>query len=121
MAKKTRLRKEHLQKPKQDGGLNLPDFQYYYWAVNLCCLSFWTHYGPGDGGPKWVEMERLSCDSLSLPAIIGASVPLSHNLPLNNPIVYNSVKIYIQFRKHEPIEQQTLFFPPSVQDATFHM
>lgn len=126
--KKPRLRKEHLQKLKQDGGLALPNFRYYYWAANLCCLSFWARYGFSDEGPKWVELEKLSSSSVSLPAIIGASLRLCRNLKLNNPIVHNSVKIYIQFRKHFDLQNMSLsspitantFFYPSVQDAAFH-
>uniref|UniRef100_A0A672GJR5 Reverse transcriptase domain-containing protein n=1 Tax=Salarias fasciatus TaxID=181472 RepID=A0A672GJR5_SALFA len=49
--KKPRIRKEHLQKSKQDGGLALPNFRHYYWASNLCCLSFWMRYQRDDSGP----------------------------------------------------------------------
>lgn len=125
--KKPRLRKEHLQKLKQDGGLALPNFRYYYWAANLWCLSFWVHYSDSNG-PAWVEMERLSSDSLSLPAVVGASIPLPKNLTIGNPIVHNSIKICVQFRKHFGLLGMSLFtpmasnnfFPPSMLDATFH-
>lgn len=127
--KKPRLRKEHLQKSKQDGGLALPNLRYYYWAANLCGLCFWVHCYSGNSVPMWVEMEKLSCSSLSLPAVIGTSVPLPPNITFNNPVVHNSVKIYIQFRKHfnlqsmslsSPIASNTFFFP-SMLDATFHV
>lgn len=81
-----------------------------------------------NSGPAWVEMERSCSDSLSLPAVIGASIPLSKNLTISNPIVSNSVKIRVQLRKHfgllrmsllTPIASNT-FFPPSVLDAVFH-
>lgn len=61
--KKPRLRKTHLQKSKQDGGLALPNFRYYYWASNLRCLTYWLHYQHDCSGPVWVEMEKLSSGS----------------------------------------------------------
>lgn len=78
--KKPRLHKEHLQKFKQDGGLALPNFRYYYWAANLYWLSFWVSSHSDNNGPSWVELEKLSCGSLSFPAIIGAPVPQHSNI-----------------------------------------
>lgn len=74
-------------------------------------------------------MEKLSCSPVSLPAVIGAPVPLSPNIIFNNPVVHNAVKIYLQFRKHFDLQRMSLsspiasniFFSPSVLDATFHV
>lgn len=127
--KKPRLKKDHLQKSKQDGGLALPNFRYYYWACNLYCLSFWVHYSSNDDGPVWVEMEKYFCSPSSLPALIGASLPLPLNLATTSPIVRSSFKIYSQFRKHfglqrislsSPIASNDLFLP-SLQDHTFNV
>uniref|UniRef100_A0A3B3CPH8 Reverse transcriptase domain-containing protein n=1 Tax=Oryzias melastigma TaxID=30732 RepID=A0A3B3CPH8_ORYME len=124
--KKPRLRKEHLQKAKREGGLSLPNFRYYHWAANLCCVSFWAYYST-KVGPPWVEMEKLSFGSLSLPSLIGAQLPLSKPLVIDNPVVRESVKICHQFRKHfgylglslfSPVASN-YFFAPSILDATF--
>lgn len=128
--KKRRLCKEHLQKAKQDGGLALPNLRHCYWAANLCNLSFWAHCYSDNSVPKWVEMQKLSCSPLSLLAVLGASVPLPPNITLNNPVVHNSIKIYVQFRKHFNLQNMSfmslspvasnIFFSPSVLDTTFY-
>lgn len=125
--KKPRLRKEHLQKSKQEGGLALPNFQYYYWASNLCSMSFWAYCDTGNEMLKWVELEKRSCGDLSLSALIGAAIPLPHNLVIKNPIVRTTNKIYSQFRQHFGLRNMSLFspiasnfsFPPSKEDVTF--
>lgn len=72
-------------------------------------------------------MEKLLCTPLSLPTLIGGSLPLPLNCTSSNRIVYNSLAIYSQFRKHFGLHQLSLsspivfneLFPPSLQYATF--
>ena len=70
--KQPRLRKEFLQRAKRDGGMALPNFRFYYWAANLHCMSHWTYHHLDQESPTWVELEKYSCGSVSLPAIMGA-------------------------------------------------
>lgn len=109
--KKSHLKKDRLKKSKQDGGLALPNIRHFYGACNLGCLSFWVLYSCKDGGPIWVEMEKLLCAPFSLPVLIGATLPLPLNHTSSNHIVYNSLAIYSQFRKHFGFHQMSLSSP----------
>lgn len=47
-----RIAKAHLQKPSNEGGLGLPEFRKYYWAVNARALTYWQRGFPGETSLK---------------------------------------------------------------------
>lgn len=79
-----RIRKAHLEKQKEAGGLELPNFLQYYWAANIYKLIYWVSVSYKEGGPAWVEMERHSAHPVSLPPLVCAPLPLSKQRLTNN-------------------------------------
>lgn len=127
--KRPRLRKNYLQRPKNEGGLALPNFRYYYWASNLQCISYWTHHHLDNNCPTWVKLEINLCGSISLPALVGSPLPLPSTASITSPVINQTLKIYSQFRKHfnlpdmclsSPIAFNHLFLP-SMQDTSFNI
>jgi len=123
--KPPRIQISILQRPKQDGGLALPNMQLYYWAANLQKLKTWYH----SPDTNWCIIEASSCTSSSLPALLFAPRTTRPSQYTNNPIVLSSLKIWKQFRQHfglisssvlSPICNNHLFLPSSL-DPTFKL
>lgn len=124
--KKPRPCKGHLQRPRGCGGMSLPNFCFYYWAANIRCLVLWLHSHPQPNSPTWTCLEAHSSQGTSLPALLGAALPL---LPgsTGNMVVRSSLRVWTQFRRclglrlpsHLCPIASNDFFPPSMQDAAF--
>lgn len=124
--KKPRFCKAHLQRPRSRGGMSLPNFKFYYWAANIICLTLWLHSHLQPNSPTWTCLEANSFRDTSLPALLGAALPL---LPgsTGNVVVRSSLRVWTQFRRNLGLQLPSLlcpiasnhFFPPSMQDATF--
>ena len=125
--KQPRLRKAFLQRPKEQGGMALPNFKYYYWAANLRCMLYWWRYHLNLECPSWVSMENSACRQTSLSAYLGAALPGISRTPTNNPVVNHSLRVWLQFRKTFGFQRASLLSPialnhlfaPSMQDKTF--
>lgn len=117
------IKKAVLQLPKKSGGLALPNFIQYYWACSINKLNHWLDRG-ADTGLSWAQIE-LRSSKFSLQSLLTARLPLKTHVS-RNPVVTNSLKIWIQFRKHYGLnEPSTLapivknhLFPPSLSDPT---
>ena len=85
-------------KPKAIGGLNLPNFQHYYWAANSRAQMYWNNAYPGkitSSTPSWLAIEKdipNSCLSALLfsvtkppTAITGNNFRVKHSLTLEPP------------------------------------
>lgn len=78
-------------------------------------------------GPMWAAMELKSSLSLSPVSILSSSLPSNLSLQHLGPVIRNSLKIWLQFRKHfhfnQPITLLPLvrnhLFPPSQVDTPF--
>lgn len=90
--KKPRLCKAHLQRPRGRGGMFLPNFRFYYWATDIRCLVLWLHSDLQPNSPTWTCLEANSSRGISLPAILGAALPL---LPgsTGNVVVRSSLRV----------------------------
>ena len=126
--KNPRIKRSTLQLPKVLGGLALPNFLHYYWACNIQKLLFWVANPANVECPTWVDME-LSSSKLSLHSLVCSQLPLSASKFSPNPVVNNSVKIWIHFRKSlglhrasnlAPILNNHLFLP-SCSDSAFRI
>ena len=107
--KPPRIRKAVLQLPKKLGGLALPNPIQYYWACKINKLINWIDRGV-DIGPSWVQLE-LRSSKFSLQSLLTARLPLKiHNIS-QNPVVTNSLKIWIQFRKHYGLNEPSTLAP----------
>lgn len=120
-----RLRLDLLQRPKPQGGLALPNLLHYYWAANIQKILYWLHAPDTD----WCRFEASSCISTSLNALVTSSLPLSISNFTNNPIVINTIKIWVQFRQsfgfnnflHISFICNNHSFPPARIDSEFFL
>lgn len=126
-----RIRREFLERLREDGGLALPNFLYYYWATNIHKLLFWLIDVSDADSPAWVHMEQHSSNPVSLASLmcsaLTSELPLSKHHLTNNAVVQGSLRIWFQFRTHfkfrsaltsTPI-QYNVHFAPSLIDPSF--
>lgn len=108
--KKPRLCKTHLQRPRGRGGMSLPNFRFYYWAANIRCLVLWLHSHLQPNSPTWTCLEANSSRGTSLPALLGAALPL---LPgsTGNVVVRSSLRVWTQFRRSLGLQLPSLLCP----------
>lgn len=128
--KSHRISKQHLQKPKECGGLNLPCFLYYYWAANIRAMVYWQltqDQRPPVKVPSWLVIEHSLISKTSLRAILFSSPRLLSSCKGEHFILFNCQKIWSQIRKfceypnttvHAPVWHNHAF-PPSFTDAVF--
>lgn len=118
--KQSRVAKMHLQKPKIEGGLALPNFRFYYWVANIRSLTYWLQSGEGVGPTSWLAMELDSTQGICLASFLGSSLPLSIDNFTSNPIIRHSLRVWAQLRRHfnlnnfslqSPIVSNHLFLP----------
>lgn len=125
--KPVRMQKKLLQLPKSTGGLALPNFVYYYWAANIHKLLYWTDKHTTDQ-PAWVHIE-MSSSQVSLRSWLCSPLPVSATEASDNPVVKQSFKIWLQFRKHFGLQGSSIHAPvshnhsfkPSIMDSAFQL
>lgn len=61
--------------------------------------------------PACVTMENYASSPVSLPALLGAALPLTSVSPNNNPIMKQSMLIWAQFRKKFRLQTFSLQSP----------
>lgn len=119
------IRRAHLEKQKEAGGLSLPNLLQFYQADNIFEVIYWVSVSYEGGGPVWVEMEWHSTHPVSLPSLVCAPLPLSKQHLTSNLIVSGSLRIWSQFRTHFKHRQAMPYltilantlFPPSLKDT----
>ena len=127
-SKPARIKKHILQLSKADGGLALPNFRYYFWACNINKLLYWLRGGDTHTCPPWAHIE-ISSSSRSLHSAICSQLPISAHRISTNPVVINTIKIWIQFRKQHGLHRASILTPicnnhaflPSCSDPTFRV
>lgn len=115
-----------MQKTKQSGGLALPNFQYYYWAANIRNMLYWLRTTTVET-PAWLRIESAHCGKSSLPALLGLALPLELYVYKHNPLIYHSLRIWVQCRKRFGLHSISIqspvcsnhMFPPSLIDSVF--
>ena len=121
------LNKVHLQRPKGEGDMALPNFRFYYWAANIHCLTFWSYFHNRSDCPSWMSLELGSAKNFSVPALLGSKFPFPSDRLIDNPVVRHTLRVWAQFRRHfglsdfcllSPISANHLF-QPSLLDPTF--
>ena len=104
----------------------LPNFIHYYWACNIKAMLHWMKEVEPGNGEAWVQLEQ-ACSPLNLRPILCAQSPPSLPQFSSNPVVYHSVRIWSQFRRHFNLQTTSVHsplknnynFPPSLSDSTF--
>ena len=121
--KAARINKSALQAARQEGGLGLPNFMFYYWAANIQKILSWWYESELD----WCKMESLSCHTSSLVALTCSPLPFSATNYTSNPVILSTLKVWTQFCKHFKLNNFILLGPlcnnhnflPSKLDSTF--
>ena len=122
--KPPRIKKDTLQKPKELGGLALPNFLLYYWATNIramlhCCCT-------NDQPPPWLQVEEASCGSSSLMSLLCFPTTISSYVHSDSVVVKNCLKIWTQFKQQftlqsipglAPVYSNPLFTPSIIDNA----
>ena len=123
-----RISKKHITKPKDMGGLSLPNFQHYYWAANCRALMYWVDAYPGkitSSTPSWLAIEQ-DVHKTSLHALLFSTTKPLASIS-NIFLVKQSLRIWYQIRKTFKLpEISTLTpiqynhaFPPSLDRNSF--
>lgn len=97
--KPPRIRLDFLQNPKEQGGMALPNFQLYYWACNLRAMTYWQDSHQISHLSDWVQIESSACLPFSLSTLLFSPLPLGLDSHVLHPMVWNSVRIWVQIRK----------------------
>lgn len=99
-----RINKNALQRPKNIAGLALPNLMYYYWACNLkknpCTGGKEMSQAGMTSGWKW----KISSSPFNLFSMLCLCPPPLVNMFQSNPVVYHSIRIWSQFRRHLKIQ-----------------
>lgn len=115
-----------MQRTKQSGGLALPNFQFYYWAANVRNVLYYWQRAPYTDTPAWLHIEPAGCGKTSLSALLGAALPLELRTYKCNPLIYHSLRIWVQCRKRfglalmlirSPICSNHMFPPSMINSA----
>ena len=123
--KKHRIKKNHLCKPKQVGGLALPDFCLYYWSSNVKAILDWLNNTAEP--PRWLQWEQERCRPFCLGSVILSPVTLDKAIYNGSPVIHSVIKIWKQIKTYFgnnslsfllPIADNPSF-PPSQLDDTF--
>ncbi|KAM7402819.1 hypothetical protein PAMP_018030 [Pampus punctatissimus] len=129
--KPPRIRRSILQRPRFQGGLALPHFMNYYWSANSRALHYWMLDEDLPDTPFWLNLERATCNSTSLSALLCCELPLLKptSYYTHNPVVLHSIKIWNQLRRSfgirslcflAPIAKNHMF-TPSILDSAFQV
>lgn len=94
--RKPRLRLSLLYLPYERGGLQLPNFLWYYWAAQLRAAMFWFSK---QSNLSWLQVEKLATKGLSLDSFL-YSAPLKVLIKgTDNPFVKNTIAIWYEAHK----------------------
>lgn len=88
--KKPRIRLTTLQRPKQLGGLAVPNFELYYWSFQLKALSTWVN---SDATMAWKQIESSKVAPHRLQDVLFANIS-TKTLKKFGPIIANSVQVW---------------------------
>ena len=79
----------------------LPNFLYYYWAVNIRVLLYWLGNDNDDADTEWLNLEGASVNLTLLKALLCCKLPFTQPISdfTSNPVVLHSIKIWNQFRR----------------------
>lgn len=123
--KSHRIKKNHLCKPKQEGGLAFPDFRLYYWATHIQIFTLWLEQSAT--APDWLQIERDYCHPYDLGAMLLSPV-ITDQTVVNSIVTKNQLRIWRQIREYLKIKSLSLLIPiannpsflPSKLDTTFN-
>ncbi|KAG9283901.1 WD repeat-containing protein 3 isoform X1 [Astyanax mexicanus] len=107
--RRPRIRMSLLYLPYDRGGLQVPNFLWYYWAAQIKAIMHWFSNEPKN---SWVEIE--SCTTSPLPLKLYLFSDSFKNLckKTHNPFVKNSIKVWHKVQTHLGIDSDLSGFTP---------
>ncbi|XP_055492206.1 uncharacterized protein LOC129697562 [Leucoraja erinacea] len=121
-----RITNKHLCKPKEVGGLSLPNFMYYYWAVHFKNMIYWLDSSTQQR--EWIKMEKEDCHPCNIGTILFSPKKLNNTIYKKNPIIYGTIRIWKQIKLYLKLRNLSLLMPiannplfkPSLIDKTYN-
>ena len=80
-------------------------------AADISKLNYWISVYESKQGPIWAAMELTSNLLLSPISILNSPLPINVSLQNLRPVIKNSLKIWLQFRKHFHLKQAITLLP----------
>ena len=125
--KRHRIKKTHLCKPKQVGGLALPDFCLYYWSSNMKIISAWLDNSVE--APRWLQLERERCRPYCLKSILLSPTTVDKSFYNKCPVIHSMTKTWKQVKTYFGNNTLSLLlpiagnpsFPPGQLDYRFSL
>ena len=81
-----------LQKNKPEGGLEAPNFMYYYLANQLQYLTKWIH--PHEDYNSWLELEQLDCNHIKISDLPFITSTIKRHLCFKNPMIASTMSAW---------------------------
>lgn len=63
-------------------------------------LDFLSYFHNQSDCPSWVAFELGSAKNFSVPALLGSKLPLPTNKLMDNPVVWHTLRVWAQFKRH---------------------
>ena len=95
--KHQRVRFSKLTKPKELGGLSLPNLQLYYWSAQLKMMTNWFIKKRDS---LWISLESLACHPRRLESLPFINDIDQLNSLKKNIIIYNTLQVWRDVRKY---------------------
>uniref|UniRef100_A0A3P8SX07 Reverse transcriptase zinc-binding domain-containing protein n=1 Tax=Amphiprion percula TaxID=161767 RepID=A0A3P8SX07_AMPPE len=90
--KKAKISLTTLQKNKSEGGLEAPNFMYYYLSNQIQYLTKWIH--PHEEYNSWLELEQLDCNQIKISDLPFISSALKHHSCFKNPMIASTLSAW---------------------------
>ena len=95
--KKTKVKFSTLQQHKDQGGLGVPNFQWYYWSFTVRSISKWLD---PNSEVSWREMEQNIVKPHRLEDLIYSNIPTGKLTNQFGPIITETLSIWRQIENH---------------------
>ena len=90
--KKPRISLATLQKSKLEGGLDAPNFMYYYLANQLQFVNKWMN--PTEEARSWLELEQIDCNKIQLADLPSITTTIKHHRCFKNPLIASTLSAW---------------------------
>ena len=95
--KRPRLRLTQLDLTYERGGLQIPNFLWYYWAAQIRAAMYWFM---DNASVPWVTIERATTSPLPLNLYLYADSLKNLLKTTHNPFVKNTIKVWHKLQAH---------------------
>ena len=107
--KRPRLRLTLLYLPFERGGLQVPNFVWYYWAAQISAAMFWFS---DNSTIPWVTIENATTSPLPLKLYLYSNTLKNLLKDTHNPFVKNTIRVWYKIQSYFKIEPDITGFTP---------